>query len=59
MEGHLLFDKAVTKWNTNPHGENIPMGITDSRHVQKGSRTALRPGRRGARGVRATKGFVV
>lgn len=43
MEGHLLFDKAVTKCNTNPHGENIPMGITDSRHVQQGSRTTLHP----------------
>lgn len=25
MEGHLLFNKAVTKWK-NPHPPNTPMG---------------------------------
>lgn len=44
MEGHLLFDKAVTKWNTNPHCENIPMGITDSRCIQQGSWKPSVPG---------------
>lgn len=58
MEGHLLFDKAVTKWNTNSYRETIPMGITDSRHVRQGSRTTLRHWRPCAHGVRATEGFV-
>lgn len=59
MEGHLLFDKAVTKWRTNPHPENILMGIMERRHVKQGSCMTLRHWRRCIHGVRATGGFVV
>lgn len=44
MEGHLLFNKAVTKWKkkkANPHPQNTLMGITDNRNVEQGSYTAV------------------
>lgn len=45
MEGHLLFNKAVTKWKktkkVNPHPQNTLMGLTDNRNVEQGSYTAI------------------
>lgn len=44
MEGHLLFNKAVTKWKKKrnpPHPPNTLMGITGNRNIRQGSCTTL------------------
>lgn len=42
MEGHLLFNKAVTKYcRKKTHTPNTLMGVTDNRNVKQGACTTL------------------